>query len=204
MCKRIFSANVLIQEKMHAMEFSSGINILCGHVAEETLLTLAGIFGGTPLKAFKAEIKWGEGVTLLISGEDGRVFVNNIKKERGNSTQLIKAFHKQRFLNFRNKTHLLDGAELLEGTTGASNLLLKKFYETINIKDDHPLFICNFLERLDEAVDLREVFEALNATGRQIFIAAPHYYSINTGGGNVPWQNHPHPLIHVSPGNIRN
>lgn len=163
---------------MHAMEFSSKINILCGHVAEETILTLAGIFGGTPLKAFKAELKWGEGVTLLVSGEDGRVFVNNIKKEWGDSAQLIKAFHKHRFLNFRNKTHILDGSQLPAGTSGASDLLLKKLEDTLKQKDDCPLFICNFLERLDEAVALQPILEALTATGRQIFIAVPHYYNI--------------------------
>lgn len=180
MCKRILSANVLIQEKMHAMEFSPGVNILCGHVAEEMLLTLAGIFGGTPLKTFKAEIKWGEGVTLLVCGEDGRVFVNNLKKERGNSAQLIKTFHKHRFLNFRNKTHILDGSQLPAGTSGASDLLLKKLGDTLAQKEDHPLFICNFLERLDEADDLQEVFEVLNTIGRQVFIVLPHYYESNT------------------------
>ena len=178
MWKRILSASILIQEKMHAMEFSSKINILCGHVAEETILTLAGIFGGTPLKAFKAELKWGEGVTLLVSGEDGRVFVNNIKKVRGDSAQRIKAFHKHRFLNSRNKTHILDGSRLPAGTSGASDLLLKKLGDTLAQKEDHPLFICNFLERLDKRIDLQPVFEALNATGRQVFIAVPHYYKM--------------------------
>ena len=178
MCKRILSANVLIQEKMHAMEFSPSVNILCGHVAEEMLLTLAGIFGSTPPKAFNAEIKWGEGVTLLVYGEDRRIFVNNIKKERGNSAQMIKAFHKYRFLNFRNKTHVFDGSQLPAGTSGASDLLLQKLEDTLKQKDDCPLFICNFLERLDEAVALQPILEALTATGRQIFIAVPHYYNI--------------------------
>ena len=178
MCKRILSANVLIQEKMHAMEFSPGVNILCGHVAEETLLTLAGIFGGISPKPFKAEINWGGDVTLFVSGEDGRVFVNNIKKERGNSAQLIKAFHKHRFLHFRNKTHILDGSQLPAGTSGASDLLLKKLEDALAPKDDCPLFICGFLERLDEAVDLQPIFKALNATGRQAFIAVPHYYKM--------------------------
>ena len=178
MCKRILSASILIQEKMHAMEFSPGVNILCGHVAEEILLTLAGIFGSTPPKAFNAEIKWGEGVTLLVYGEDRRVFVNNIKKERGNSAQMIKAFHKYRFLNFRNKTHIFDGSQLPAGTSGANVLLLKKLGDTLAQKEDHPLFICNFLERLDESIDLQPIFKALIATGRQAFIAVPHYYKM--------------------------
>ena len=178
MCKRILSANVLIQEKEHAMEFSPGINILCGHVAEEVLLTLAGLFGSTPPEAFTAEIQWGEGVAFSLSGVDGRVFVNNIKKERGDSAQLIKAFHKHRFLNSRNKTHILDGSQLPAGTFGASDLLLKKLGDTLVQKEDHPLFIYNFLERLDESINLQPIFKALIATGRQIFIAVPHYYNI--------------------------
>ena len=36
----------------------------------------------------------------------------------------------------------------------------------------------NFFERLDEAVDLQPITEALNATGRQVFIAVPHYYNM--------------------------
>jgi hypothetical protein len=55
-------------------------------------------------------------------------------------------------------------------------LLLKKLEDTLKQKDESPLCIYNFLERLDEAVDLQPIFEALNATGRQVFIAVPHYY----------------------------
>ena len=162
------------------MEFSSGINILWGQNAEDVLLTLAGIFSGAPAEVFEAEINWCEGVTLLVYGEDRRVFVNNIKKERGNSAQMIKAFHKHRFLNFRNKTHVFDGSQLPAGTSGASKLLLKKLEDTLEQKDDRPLFICNFLERLDEAAHLQETFEALDATGRQIFVAVPHDYEFET------------------------
>ena len=178
MHKRILSATISIPKETPAMEFSSGINILRGQNAEDVLLTLAGIFGGTPAEVFEAEINWCEGVTLLISGENGQVFVNNIKKERGNSAQMIKAFHKYRFLNFRNKTHVFDGSQLPAGISGASDLLLKKLEDTLKQKDDCPLFICNFLERLDEAVALQPILEALTATGRQIFIAVPHYYNI--------------------------
>ena len=180
MHKRILSATISIPKETPAMEFSSGINILRGQNAEDVLLTLAGIFGGTPAEVFEAEIKWCEGVTLLISGENGQVFVNNIKKERGNSAQLVKAFHKHRFLNFRNKTHILDGSQLPAGTSGASKLLLKKLEDTLEQKDDRPLFVCNYRERLDEAAHLQEAFEALDATGRQVFIAVPRYYRTNT------------------------
>ncbi len=74
----------------------------------------------------------------------------------------------------------VDGRRLPDGFDSASDLLLKKLRETLVKEDDRPLFICSFLERLDEAVDLHPIFEALNATGRQVFIAAPHYYKINT------------------------
>lgn len=178
MCKRILSANVSNGEEIITITFSPGVNILCGAIADETLLTLAGIFGGIPPKTFQAEINWGEYATLFVSGEDGRVFVNNIEKERGNSAQLIKAFHKLRFLNFRNKTHVFDGSQLPAGTSGASDLLLKKLADALAQKEDHPLFICNFLERLDETVKLQPILEALTATGRQVFIAVPHYYKM--------------------------
>lgn len=75
---------------------------------------------------------------------------------------------------------ILDGSRLPDGFESASALLLKKLYETIDKGDDRPLFVCNFLERLDEAVDLHPIFQTLNATGRQVFIAVPHYYEINT------------------------
>jgi hypothetical protein len=160
------------------MEFSSGINILYGKDGEDVLLTLAGIFGGMSTKSFEAALQWRDGVMFFVSGEDGRVFVDNIKIERGDPARLMKDFHKHRFLNFKNNTHILDGSRLSVGTSGASDLLLKKLEDTLAPKDARPLFICNLLERLDEAVDLQPIFEALNASGRQVFIAVPHYYKI--------------------------
>ena len=59
-------------------------------------------------------------------------------------------------------------------------MLLAKLHDTLAKEDDCPLFVCNFLERLDETVDLKTIFEALNATGRQVFISVPHYYEIKT------------------------
>ena len=180
MCKRILSAMVSTQEKTHAMVFSAGINILYGQNGESILLTLAGIFGGMPTQSFEAVLQWRDDMTLFISGEDRSVFVDRVKIERGDPARLMKDFHKHRFLNFKNNTHILDGSRLPVGTSGASDLLLKKLNTTIAQKDAHPLFIWNFMERLDEAVDLQPIFEALNATGRQVFIAVPHYYEIKT------------------------
>lgn len=193
MCKRILSATVFIQEETHVMAFSSGINILYGQNGEDVLLTLAGIFGGKPIKSFQAELQWQDGVTFLASGEDGHVLVDGINKERGNTAQLMKDFHKHHFLNFRNQTHVLDGSRLPVGTSGASDPLLKKMNATIAQKDARPLFICNVLERLDEAVDLQPIFEVLNATGRQVFIAVPHYYEIKELEG-MPYDTSIHAL----------
>ena len=154
MCKRILSANVLIQEKTHAMEFSSGINILYGKDGEDVLLTLAGIFGGMSTKSFEAALQWLDGVMFFVSGEDGRVFVDNIKIERGDPERLMKDFHKHRFLNFKNNTHILDGSRLSVGTSGASDLLLKKLEDTLAPKDARPLFICNLLNNFKHSVKL--------------------------------------------------
>ena len=180
MHKRVLSASVSVHKGKPFTEFRfhPGINILWGADAEDIVLTLAGILAGMPPKAFKAALHWRDGVTFFVSGEDGRVFVNNVKKDQGDSAQLMKKFHKQRFLNFGDYSHILDGAKLPAGTSSASELLLKKLGDTLAQKDDRPLFVFNFLERLDEAVDLQPIFKALIATGRQVFIAVPHYYKM--------------------------
>jgi hypothetical protein len=74
----------------------------------------------------------------------------------------------------------VDGSRLPDGFDSASDLLLKELRETIDKGEVRPLFVCNFLERLDETVDLHPIFQSLKATGRQVFIAVPHYYEINT------------------------
>ena len=178
MCKRILSANILIQEKTYIMEYSPKINILYGGSGEVVLLTLAGIFNGMPTKVFEAVLQWRDSGMLFISGEDGRVFVDGVDKVQEEPTQLMKAFHKYRFMNFKNNAYILDGSRLPAGTAGASDLLLEKLNTAIVQKDTCPLFICNFLERLDETVDLQTIFEALNTAGRQVFVAVPNYYKI--------------------------
>ena len=182
MGRRILSASVSVQEEEQArdLRFDSGINILCGQNAEAVVLTLAGIFGGIPPQSFEAALNWRDDAILLVSGYDGCVFVDGIKNKKKDPAQLLKEFHKQRFLTFRNTAHLLDGTQLPAGTSGATNLLLAKLHDTLVKEDDCPLFVCNFLERLDETVDLKTIFDALNATGRQVFISVPHYYEIKT------------------------
>lgn len=182
MCKRILSASVSVQEGKQAqtLRFHSGINILRGQGAEDVVLTLAGIFGGMPRKNGKVEIQWHADASLSISVKDSTCGVERVGIQCTNIAQPVKDFHKYRFLNFRYCAHLLDGTQLPAGTSGATNLLLAKLHDTLAKVDDCPLFVCNFLERLDEAVDLKTIFDALNATGRQVFISVPHYYKINT------------------------
>ena len=177
MYKRILSASVS-GIPLTAFQFHPRINILSGADAEDIVLTLAGIWGGmSPLNG-KVEILWNADAPLFVSIEDGACGVEKVMTSSQNTARLVKDFHKQRFLNFRNCTHVLDGARLPAGISGASNLLLNKLRQVLATEDDRPLFVINFLERLDEAVDLHPVFEALNATGRQVFIAVPHYYKI--------------------------
>lgn len=180
MCKRILSACVSVQEGVPPAEFRfcHRINILFGQNAEDVVLTLAGVFGGVPPQSFHAALNWKDDTTLFVSGYDGRVFVDGIENKQGDPVRLMKCFYKHRFLNFRKNAHLLDGSRLSAGTSGTGDLLLEKLNATLEKEDDCPLFICNFLERLDEAIDLHPIWEALLATGRQIFIAVPHYYNM--------------------------
>ncbi len=180
MYKRILYASVSVQKEAPFTElrFHPGINILWGADAEDVVLTLAGIFGGIPSLNGKAEIQWDADALLFVHIIDGACGVEEANVQRGRAAQLVKEFHKQRFLNFRNCRHILNGARLPAGISGASALLLRKLRDALANEDDLPLFVCNFLERLDEAVDLQSIFEALNATGRQVFIAVPRYYNI--------------------------
>ena len=176
---RILSASVSTQKgtPMAEFRFCPGINILWGKNAEDVVLTLAGIFGGIPPKAFEAALDWQNDVALFVSGDDGRVFVDGFRKGKGDSARLMKNFHK-RFLHFRNNTHLLDGSRLPDGFAGTGDLLREKLSETTAKEDARPLFLVNVLERLDEAAELQPIFDALSATGRQVFIAIPHAYQL--------------------------
>ena len=176
MSRIILSATV--GESTPDLRFHPGINILWGQNAEDVLLTLAGIFGGMPPQNGKAEILWNTDALLVVSIKDGACGVERSKPQVESVAQIVKEFHKQRFLNFDSCTHIFDGSALPAGFLGAGDLLLEKLGDVLAQQDDRPLFMYNFLERLDEAVDLRSIFEALNATGRQVFIAVPHYYEI--------------------------
>ena len=76
----------------------------------------------------------------------------------------------------------LSAVKLQLSPLGESDLILNNFllFLCCNLSDDRPLFLFNFLERLDESIDLSPIFRALAATGRQVFIAVPRSYTINT------------------------
>lgn len=174
MSRIILSATV--GEGTSDLRFQPGINILWGQNADDVLLTLAGTFGGMPPQNGKAEILWNADTVLFVVIRDGTCGVERSTPQVESAAQIVKEFHKQRFLKFDNCTNIFDGSNISAGSLGAGNLLLEKLGDVLAQEDDRPLFVYNFLERLDEAVDLQPVFEALNATGRQVFIAVPHYY----------------------------
>lgn len=182
MSRIILSATV--GEGTPELRFQPGINILWGQNAEDVLLTLAGIFGGMPPQNGKAEILWSTDALLVVSIKDGACGVERSKPQVESVAQIVKEFHKQRFLNFDNRTHIFDGSNIPAGFLGVGDLQLEKLGDTLRKEEDHPLFVYNFLERLDEAVNLKPIFDALNATGRQVFIAVPHYYNIKKLEGN--------------------
>lgn len=182
MHRKILSASVSVQKEtpMTEFQFHPGINILWGADAEDIVLTLAGVFGGMPPLNGKAKIQWDTDVSLFVSVTDGACAVEKVSTQGGRTAQIVKEFHKQRFLKFDSRTHIFNGSDLPAGFLGAGNLLLEKLGDVLAQEDDRPLFVYNFLERLDEAVDLQHIFDALNATGQQVFIAVPHYYEIKT------------------------
>ena len=58
-----------------------------------------------------------------------------------------------------------------------SNVLIK----TAGINscdDDRPIFIYDFFDRLDEAIDITPIFDKLSSLGRQVFIAVCSNYPI--------------------------
>lgn len=199
MHRRIISASVSVQEDMPPLDIrpTPGINILHGEYSGDVFWAIAGIFDAypqeTPLHIFariQAEIRWPDGIIYGVIGGDDccgepGIFLDYIKKPDciiGDKGRLAKRFHKRRFRDARNTRCTFEGELLSLGSAGESDLLLEEFYRFLQAvvlqEKGRPLFLCNFLERLDEAVDLRPIFEALNATGRQVFIAVPHYYEI--------------------------
>lgn len=184
---------------------SPQINFLQGRDAEGFLLALAGLFGGLPGNCFhsmeeyevRANVVWidnlsGKLCACCSKGEQA-VWVQSVEDTKSglsaNSPQKMKAILKRRFRNGTNTTHIFDNksrsgnCELL----GESDETLRRFSVFLEetrlrsaLGDIRPLFLYNFLERLDEAVDIGEILKALATIGRQVFIAASHSYQIKT------------------------
>ena len=195
MCRKILSAAVSTQEWTSQITPTAGINILWGENAEQIFRALAGILDIWPKErlvqepiSVQAEICWSDGAIYGISGEKHNatqcIGVKYIKNPTvRNEWDLVKRFHKQRFHDARKTDCFFDGNQVKRTQSlGEGDLILDGFYAFINAVPEQekgrPLFLCNFLERTDEAVDLQPVFDALLATERQIFIAVPQYYEI--------------------------
>jgi hypothetical protein len=152
MNRKIMSAIVV---EGNPLSFVPGINILWGEEAEDVLRALVSIF---------CEEKTGRAVKAKVTGRSG------------------VCFHKHRLLERRDCSCVFYGAVPKHGPCmGESDLRLLQFdtfLRGLRKGDERPLFLCNMLDRLDEAVDLRPIFKALNATGRQVFIAVPPDYKI--------------------------
>ena len=180
MHRKIIKASIFLPQKppLRDLGFAPGINILRGEQAQTAVRILAGIFGDYCPGTVEAELCWQPGIRVFVSGGERTVFVDRVELQGEDPAQKEKAFHKTRFLCRVMGPYVLDGAEPSVGFFGEGEGLLRKLRSLLEKPDRRPLFVYNFLERLDEAVDLQPIFEALNATGRQVFIAVPHYYNM--------------------------
>ena len=62
-----------------------------------------------------------------------------------------------------------------EGDTDNSNVLIKTA-DISSCEDDRPIFIYDFFDRLDEAIDITPVLNELASLGRQVFISVCSIY----------------------------
>lgn len=195
MCRKILSAVVSAQEGTTQITPTAGINILWGENAEQIFRVLAGILDICPKErhmrepiSIQAEIRWPDGTVYGISGEEHNgtqcMSVKYIKNPTvKNRWDLVKRFHKQRFRDTQEKNCFFDGARVERSLPlGENDLILDGFSAFIKSvsrqEKGRPLFLRNFLERLDEAVALQPIFDALRSTERQIFIVIPQYYKL--------------------------
>lgn len=206
MCSKIQFALIREYSTGRSLEWKPGrqINLIRCKDPENYLLALAGLFGGLPENCFcereeyevKAAVAWTDGLSCTLgarfSKEEKAVWVHSIDDTKSglsaHSPEKVKSIHKRRFRNGTNTTHIFDNRTKSGNLDrlGESDETLRRFQLFLQeaqrcsmLGDMRPLFLYSFLERLDEAVDLHPIFNALTATGRQVFIAVPHYYNRN-------------------------
>lgn len=191
MARIILSASLSLPADKSTIEVkpSPGVNILCGNNAEEIFWSLAGIVdiyssdhSQTPTTV-TAELRWSEGVTYGVTGKasEGRNqmvvdYVKGVGEE--DPRYLVKRLHKQRYRDVRDSFCLFNGCGLDNpNMLSESDAILASFHSFIeklpDQKNGRPVFLLNFLERLDRSVDILPFFEELAATGRQAFVLIP-------------------------------
>ena len=203
MARIILSASLSIPAKNSAIQIkpSSGVNILCGNHAEDIFWSLAGIVdiyssdhAQTPTTV-TAELRWPEGVTYGVTSKasEGRNqmvvdYVKGVGEE--DPRYLVKRLHKQRYRDVRDNLCLFNGCRLDNpNMLSESDAILTSFHSFIeklpDQKNGRPVFLLNFLERLDRAVDILPILEDLTATGRQVFVLSPDNCTIPNIGNAV-------------------
>ena len=188
MNKTILSANIQVHGQKNSLHIHPGprINVLTGEYAEQALWSLAQMLDLSPHPTelpICGEVQWPDGTVYGIRMADRTAICVDYIKPVGarDCRSLVKRFHKRWFLEPQKEGCIFDGTCIDRSQpTGEGKLLLKAFdafcQSLSHSKGGKPLFLCNFLERLDESVDLCPIFEALAATGRQVFIAVSPSY----------------------------
>lgn len=191
MARIILSACVSIPGEKSTVQVqpSPGVNILCGNNAEDIFWSLAGIVDiyssnySPACTTVNAELRWSDGVIYgvcsKVSNAKNQMVVDYIKGLGEKDLRyLVKCLHKQRFRDIRDRLCLFNGCQLDNSRMlGESEAILEAFHGFIERvpaqKNGRPLFLCNFLERLDGSVDLLPLFDELATPNRQAFILLP-------------------------------
>ena len=196
MARIILSASVSIQEENSMVQIrpSPGVNILCGNNAEDIFWSLASIVDiyssdrSQVYTTVNAELRWSDGVIYGVYGKvrdaKNHMVVDYVKGlGEEDPRYLVKRLHKQRYRDVRDSLCLFNGC-LLDNSRmlGESEAILEAFHSFIERvpvqKNGRPLFLCNFLERLDGSVDLLPLLDELAILNRQAFILLPEGCSI--------------------------
>lgn len=203
MARLILSASLMLpgEEALIQVKPSPGINILCGNNAEEIFWRLSGIVDVYSSDHFQApttvsaELRWSDGVTYGINSKasEGRnqMVVDYVKGVGDEDPRyLVKRLHKQRYRDVRDNLCLFNGCRLDNpNMLSESDAILTSFHSFIeklpDQKNGRPVFLLNFLERLDRAVDILPILEDLTATGRQVFVLSPDNCTIPNIGNAV-------------------